>query len=145
METFLLHLSISKKWICYCLYTHCLRFSKKKRLRIQASSRNSLQVSIIEHCASVEGACFSPNHTAFHICLLLCIVVQYVRLTLCLCEGNKINVKKKKNQKGKKRKISKTVAEQDLVSKMKLEGSPSSLHLCFSLIIDPEENKLNPC
>ena len=40
---------------------------------------------------------------------------------------------------------SKSVAEPDPVSEMGLEGSPFSLHPVFSLIIDPEENKLNPC
>lgn len=40
---------------------------------------------------------------------------------------------------------SKTEAEQDPVSKMSLEGSPSSLHPAFPPpIIDPKENKLNP-
>lgn len=134
---------ISLLWLClhtqfyiFSLFTACFVLfffyfqppSWGKQLGIHQDVSHRLEMNVSYTCL----LSFPASPSVLCICLLSCsyrAVCQPVQERKSLCEGNKTEDKKILERGERKR--SKTVAEQDPVSKMRLEGSPSSLRPAF--------------
>lgn len=132
---------ISLLWLClhtqfyiFSLFTDCFFFfyfqppSWGKQLGIHQDVSHRLEMNV----SYTRLFSFPASPSVLCICLFSCsysAVCQPVQERKSLCEGNKTEDKEILERGERKR--SKTVAEQDPVSKMRLEGSPSSLHPAF--------------